>query len=90
MKMSSLALSHLLFTYSYELQEEGPVQQISYVSDSERGYLRIVSEDEMDYLRWVFKSRHGVPLKPTHKSFTNPSSTKYNLLDCCSTKTQLY
>ena len=43
----------LLSHFSFEIQEEGPVQQITYVSDTERGYLRIVSEDEIDYPRWV-------------------------------------
>ena len=38
---------------SYELQEEGPVQQISYVSDTERGYCRVISEDELDFPRFV-------------------------------------
>ena len=54
-------------TFSYEIQEEGPVQQISYVSDKERGYLRIVSaEDEADFLRFVVMERHGLPLNPGH------------------------
>ena len=49
-------------TSSYEIQEEGPVQQISYVSDKECGYLRIVSEDDLIDTRFVGKLRHGVPL----------------------------
>ena len=44
----------VLSLFSYEIQEEGPVQQISYVSDKEQGYIRIVSlEEEADYLRLV-------------------------------------
>ncbi|KAK3083136.1 hypothetical protein FSP39_014900 [Pinctada imbricata] len=35
----------------YEIQEEGFVQQISYASDSETGYLRLVSEDDIDSRR---------------------------------------
>ena len=34
--------------FSYEIESEGPVQQISYASDTESGYLRLVSEDEID------------------------------------------
>ena len=54
------------FTFSYEIQEEGPVQQISYVSDKERGYLRIVSaDDQVDYLRLVGE-RHCLSLNINH------------------------
>ena len=38
---------------SYELQEEGPVQQISYVSDTVSGYVRVVSEDGVEIPRFV-------------------------------------
>lgn len=39
--------------HSYDIQSEGFVQQISYASDTETGYLRLVSEDEMDTPRFV-------------------------------------
>ena len=45
----------LLFNFSYKIQEEGPVQEINYVSDTEHGYLRIVSEEELDYHRFVME-----------------------------------
>ena len=32
---------------SYEIQEEGPVQLISYVSDTEVGHLRLVSQQKL-------------------------------------------
>lgn len=45
---------------SYEIQTEGFVQQISYASDTETGYLRLVSEDELDTPRFVcMNTLHG-------------------------------
>lgn len=38
--------------HSYEIEQEGPVQQISYASDTESGYLRLVSEDDLEKQRW--------------------------------------
>lgn len=45
----------LLFNCSYDIQEEGPVQQINYVSDKEQGYLRIVSTEPVDKFRLVME-----------------------------------
>ena len=56
--MQSISQSHsiLLSNSSYEIQEEGPVQEINYVSDKERGSLRIVSEEELGFFRFVIKT----------------------------------
>ena len=35
-----------LFNFRYEIEEEGPVQQITYASETESGYLRLVPEEE--------------------------------------------
>ena len=53
--------------FSYKIQEEGPVQQITYVSDTERGYLRFVSEDELDYPRLV-RNVAWLAVKPNRNS----------------------
>ena len=50
------------YLFSYEIQEEGPVQQISYVSDTEQGYLRLVAEEDIDQYRFVGAVWHGVQL----------------------------
>lgn len=34
-------------TTSYEIQETGPVQLISYASDTERGYLKLLEEEDL-------------------------------------------
>ena len=59
-KKGILKDSHIYF--SYEIQEEGPVQQISYVSDTEQGYLRLVAEESIDKYRLVIDLRHGVKI----------------------------
>ena len=51
-QMSIFSICNLFCYHSYELRGEGPVQQISYVSDTECGFVRVVSEDELEYRRW--------------------------------------
>ena len=61
-------------TCSYEIQEEGPVQQISYVSEKEQGYLRLIAEEPLDQLRLVLDNGHDeifidklMPIQPFTK-----------------------
>ncbi|VDI56857.1 titin [Mytilus galloprovincialis] len=46
---------------SYEIEREGPVQEINYASETESGYLRFVSEDELDTPRKIIPAQKPVP-----------------------------
>ncbi|XP_060064415.1 titin-like, partial [Ylistrum balloti] len=62
---------------AYDIQSEGPVQMITYVSDTEAGYLRLVSEDELDSSRSrsVSMERPRLPM-PKPRTLTVLSSTE--------------
>lgn len=51
---------HLLIPTSYEIQETGPVQLISYASDTESGYLKLLDEEDLPrFVRCPFVVLHG-------------------------------
>ena len=56
-------LSGYMFNFSYEIEPVGPVQEISYASETESGYLRLVSEDELDTPRKVGPPQKPAPVK---------------------------
>jgi hypothetical protein len=73
----SKKIKQFLIVISYEIEREGPVQEINYASETESGYLRLVSEDEID------RPRQQVPpqqKQPAKKRVKLPSPPRFLLI----------